>query len=308
MRVLFFGTSAFAVPSLEAVAAGGHTIVLCVTQPDRPRGRGLSMAPSPVKQAARHLGVPLMQPETLQPAAFEALHPDVGVVVAYGRLVKRDVLAVAREGMLGVHPSLLPKYRGAAPIARALLNGETTTGVTIFRLNEALDAGEIASQRVVPIAASDNAQTLGERLGQLGAEELARVLKALEAHQLVFTAQDASQATMAPKFSKADGQIDWSQPAERIARLVRAAVPWPGASTGWQGTPLKIWSASIEDAAETSIGKTPGTVLQVSPETITVATGSGTLGLTEVQPAGRRRMLVREFLAGHRLQIGDRFV
>ncbi len=308
MRVLFFGTSAFAVPSLERVAGAGHTVVLCVTQPDRPQGRGLGLEPSPVKQTALRLQLPLAQPERLEADAFRSLQPDVGVVVAYGNLIRRELLALPVHGMLGVHPSLLPKYRGAAPVAWALLNGESQTGVTIFRLNERLDAGELLRSHRVSIEPGEDAEALTNRLARLGAEELVRGLEQISEGRAAWTPQDEAQASLAPKLTKAQGRIEWSQPAEAIERLVRATIPWPGASAEWSGEPVKVWRAVAQGPeGTTAAGARPGTVAHVSPEAIGVATGTGLLELLEVQPAGRRRMTGKEFLAGHPVRVGDRF-
>jgi methionyl-tRNA formyltransferase len=307
MRVIFFGTAEFAVPSLEALAAkaGGQTVVMCITQPDQPKGRGLGIEPSPVKQAAERLGLPVMQPERLAAALFQTLQAEVGVVAAYGRLIPKEVFLLPPHGMLGVHPSLLPKYRGAAPVGWAILNGEPTTGVTIFRLNERLDAGAILFQERVPVQVDEDAQVLTNRLAQRGAEALLRTLTLMATGQARDQAQDESQASVAPKFTKAQGTIDWRKPAAFIERLVRATVPWPGASTTWRGGSLKIVSAGLgEDDA--SPAAAPGTVIGVTGEALRVATGQGTLVVRDVQPAGRRRMSVREFLAGHPISVGER--
>ena len=306
MRAIFFGTSEFAVPSLEQLASR-HPVVMCVTQPDRPQGRGLMREPSPVKRAAIQLGLPLAQPQRLEAGAFTALHPEVGVVIAYGKLITADLLRVPAHGMVGVHPSLLPAYRGAAPIAHALLNGETRTGVTVFRLNEALDAGPIFSQRLVDIAPDEDAEALGHRLARIGAEQLVEAVDALESGRAAPAPQDDARASFAPKLSKSQGRIDWRQPAVGIARLVRATIPWPGASTEWQGTVLKIWQASASDAAPRGSKARPGTVVQVDAKAISVAAGDGVVVIHELQPAGRRRMRVSEFLAGHPMREGERF-
>jgi len=302
---MFFGTAEFAVPSLERVAAARHEVVLCVTQPDRPQGRGLGRQPSPVKQAAARLGLPLAQPERVEAAPLEAVHPEIGVVAAYGQLIPREVLTLAPHGMLGVHPSLLPRYRGAAPVAWALLNGETTTGVTIFQLNERVDAGEIVLQETVAIEPHEDAHDLTGRLAQHGAEALVRALELVANGRARFELQDDSQATFAPKLTKAQGRIDWRSPAARLERLVRAMMPWPGAFTEWRGGPLKVWRAAEGDAPERA--GVPGTAMRVTDEVLEVMTGQGTLALIEVQPAGGRRMRVREFLAGHPIQAGERF-
>ncbi len=303
MRVIFFGTSAFAVPSLEQVVQRGHAVVACVTQPDRPQGRGLVVEPSPVKRAAERLGLPLLQPERLDAAAFQPLQPDAGIVIAYGKLIPPWLLALPRHGMLGVHPSLLPKYRGAAPVAWALLNGERTTGVTIFRLNARLDAGELFAQRTVEIAQDEDAERLTERLARLGAEVLAQVLDDVAAGRGQATPQDDAQATVAPKLTKAQGWMMWDQPAAVLERVVRATVPWPGAATEWRGQPLKIWKAVAQDGIS---GAAPGTVIRAAADGVDIAAGAGVLRLLEMQPAGRRRMPVKEFLAGYSLQAGDR--
>jgi methionyl-tRNA formyltransferase len=305
MRVIFLGTSQFAVPSLERLAAAGHAIALVVTQPDRPQGRGLRAEPSPVKAAALKLGLPLAQPERLERRPFDIGTPDVGVLAAYGEMVPRELLAWPRHGMFGVHPSLLPKHRGAAPVARALLQGDAVTGVTIFRMNDRMDAGEIALQESTPIGAEENAETLTARLAAAGAEAVVRVLGELEAGRLRLAPQDDAKATVAPKLAKAEGRIDWTAPAASVARLVRATVPWPGAATTWRATPLRIWSARASDAPAAR-GQPPGAVASVSDGRLLVATGQGLLELVEVQPAGKRRMTGKEFLAGYRAAPGDR--
>ena len=300
MKIVFFGTSAFAVPSLERLAAR-QQVRLCVTQPDQPQGRGLKPEPSPVALAAQRLNVPLRQLTRLDRAVLDESGAEAGVVVAYGTLIPRDALAAPRHGMLGVHPSLLPKYRGAAPVAWALLNGETTTGVTIFRLNERLDAGDIVVQETASIEPDDDAQTLTARLARLGAEALVRAVDMLEAGRPACHPQDDAAATLAPKLTKAQGRVAWAAPAETIARQILALVPWPGAGTTWQRQDLKLWAANAVPGS----GGTPGTVVRVTEEMIEVATGRGTLVIREVQLAGRTRMRVREFLRGHRVNIGD---
>jgi len=260
-----------------------------------------------VKQAAVRLGVPLAQPErpSASASAWASLRPEIGVVAAYGQLIPRELLELPAHGVLGVHPSLLPAYRGAAPVAWAILNGETTTGVTMFRLNERLDAGDIISQRRVAIGPDERTDTLTERLARLGAEELLRVLEAIASGRATAKPQDESRASVAPKLTKAQGRIDWGTSAEAVVRLVRATVPWPGAVTGWRGKPLKIWLASVGETLST--GAVPGAVAAVAPDTLTVAAGQGTVAVKEVQPPGRRRMSVKEFLAGHRVSVGEQF-
>ncbi len=305
MRVSFLGTSAFAVPSLERLVSAGHEVGVCVTPPDRPSGRGLRPAASPVKEAAQRLGLTLAQPERLTPELLSASRPELGVAVAYGRLVPQAVLEVPRHGMVGLHPSLLPAYRGAAPVAWALLNGETATGVTIFRMTDRLDAGEILLQRRVEIAADDDAETLASRLASLGAEALLEAIEAIASGRARAAPQEEAKATLAPKLTKADGRLRWREPAEALARRIRATAPWPGASTAWEGRALKIWRAQADAAAPTTAP--PGTVVSAGVNGIVVATGRGTLTLHELQPAGRRRMRAEEFLAGHALRAGAQF-
>ena len=305
MRVIFFGTSSFAVPSLEQLVAAHHEVAVCVTRPDRPQGRGLSETPSPVKEAAVKLGLPVAQPERPQAELFRALQPEIGIVIAYGQLIRRDLLELPPHGMLGVHPSLLPRYRGAAPINWALLNGETETGLTIFRLNEQLDAGEIISQRRVAIAPDECAETLTQRLAIVGAQELARALETIALSRVTYTPQDDAQATFAPKLTKEQGRIDWRQPAVVIERLVRATIPWPGATTRWQDAPLKVWRVKVDALGASRASAAPGTVVHVTPDAVSVAAGTGAVVLQEVQPPGRRRMPIKEFLAGHPVQVGE---
>lgn len=303
MRVIFFGTSAFAVPSLERLAKHGHEIVACVTRPDRPSGRGLQPGSSPVKEAAERLRLPVVQPQRPEAGAFASLHPEAGVVVAYGQLIGKDLLKLPAHGMMGVHPSLLPKYRGAAPVPWTLLNGETATGVTIFRLDERLDAGEILLQERVGIKPGESADALLDRLARLGAEALMAALDQLAEGRARPVPQDDAQASLAPKLTKAQGRIDWRQPAEAIERLVRAMSPWPGAAVAWHGQALKVLSVRVDDPQ--ARGHAPGTVTGLGGSGLVVATGQGTLAITEVQPPGRRRMSVQEFLAGHRIAVGD---
>ena len=303
MRVIFFGTSEFAVPSLEQLLAHQHEVVLCVTQPDRPQGRGLAPAPSPVKRAAIQLNLPLAQPERPQRTLLEPLRPDVGVAAAYGELIGPELLELPRQGMLGVHPSLLPKYRGAAPVAWAILNGETATGVTIFQLDERLDAGDILVQRTLQIEPGETAEALTRRLSRLGADALIDTLELMAEGRLRATPQEEAGATLAPKLTKAQGRIAWEAPAEGISRLIRATMPWPGASTTWRSTPLKIWSASA--VADQAVGARPGTVIKASGDTLTIAAGRGMLEIRELQPAGKRRLSAKEFLIGHAVQVGE---
>ena len=305
MKIIYFGTSAFAVPCLIKLHEAGHTVARCVTQPDRPKGRGLKPEPSPVKEAARRLGIPLAQPERLTQEALGGCDADVGVVAAYGQLIRRDVLDHPRLGILGVHPSLLPKYRGAAPIAWPILNGEAITGTTIFRLNERLDAGEILLQEETPIEPRDTTATLGERLAPFSADALLAALRLLESGEKIFRPQDESLATFAPKFSKMDGKLDWETDAAALERRVRALDPWPGAWMLFAGETVKVWRSSVAERSAAS--SPPGKILSVDRNGILVSAGEGALQLQELQPAGGKRMPADAFARGHAIAAGQSF-
>jgi len=305
MRVVYFGTSAYAVPVLERLAHSDHRVVACVSRPDRPQGRGLKPAPSPVKAAAERLGLIVQQPERPRADAIAPLEADVGVVVAYGQLLRRDLLEAVRFGLLGVHPSLLPKYRGAAPVPWAILNGEPETGVCIYRLVEALDAGPVLIRRIMPIAPEETSEGLSARLSTLGAEALIEALHQLSAGTAKETPQRDEEATFAPKLTKAQGTLDWRLPARELERQVRAFVPWPVATAWRGGEPLRIFAASACPDARS--GAAPGTVVRASSDGIAVATGQGELQVLEVQPGGRRRMPAAAFVAGRGIAAGDRF-
>ncbi|HAM40455.1 MAG TPA: methionyl-tRNA formyltransferase [Candidatus Omnitrophica bacterium] len=305
MRIVLFGTSAFAVPVLEAVVGSTHQVIRCITQPDRPQGRGLEPQPSPVKLAAQRVGCPCEEPTDLRASAdaLRQLTPDVGVVVAYGRLIPRELFTVPRHGMLGVHPSLLPRDRGAGPIAWAILHGDSVTGVTTFRLNDQLDAGDIAMQVTEPIQSRDTALTLSQRLAARGGDVLVETLAWLERGAVAFRPQDERLATYARKLSKEDGRVDWTRQAVALDRLIRAMVPWPGSSTTWRGESLKLWSVSPR--SDPGASGQPGQILAVDQEGIVVATGEGQVTLHELQLAGGRRMAARDFLLGHDLRVGE---
>ncbi len=299
--MIFFGTSAFAVPSLERLVASGHAVVLCVTQPDKPKGRGLNVEASPVKQAALKLSVPLAQPERLKRESLGPVQADIGVVAAYGQLIRRDVLDLPAQGILGVHPSLLPRHRGAAPVAWALLNGDPLTGVTIFRLNERLDAGPMLRTQAYPVHETDTTETLTERLALFGADQLILTLSDIAEGLAKDAPQDDSAATLAPKLTKEQSRIHWKKDAPAIARQVRALWPWPGALTELGDTRLKIASA---EALPVNASGPPGTVLQASAAGLDIAAGSGVVRIRELQPAGKRRMSAAAFLAGHPIAPG----
>ena len=306
------GTAELACASLEALAAApAFQVVAVVTQPDRPKGRDLKLQPSPVKKAALRAGLPVLQPERARDPAFledlRRLEPDLIVVAAYGQLLPPGILALPPQGCLNVHASLLPKYRGAAPIQWAILNDEAETGVTIMKMAEKLDTGDVLAQRATAIAPEDTAATLHERLARLGAQLLVETLEKNVNTIMVARPQVESQATYARKITREDGRLDWSLPARSLWNRVRAFIPWPGAFTTLAGgaklRTAKIWRASVEEASAAA----PGAVAQADKSGIVVACGGGGgLRIHELQLEGGRRLTAAEFLAGHPLHPGDR--
>jgi len=306
VRVVFFGTPEPAVVALDALFASAHDIVAVVTQPDRPRGRSGTPSPSPVKERAAAAGVPVLQPETPRDDGFaDALsthRPDVCTVVAYGHILPREVLAVPPKGFVNVHFSLLPRYRGAAPVQRALMAGETTSGVTTFLLEPTLDTGPVLMSEREPIEPEDTAGSLMERLAVVGAGVLVRTLDALEAGTLEPSPQDPAEATPAPKVRPEDGEIDWRGRASDIANLVRGLNPAPGAYTTFRGKRLKVWRARATADAEPGGG--PGTLEAGAHGGAAVRTGEGTLELVEVQLEGGKRLDAAAFVRGQRIDFG----
>ncbi|MBI3761550.1 MAG: methionyl-tRNA formyltransferase, partial [Chloroflexi bacterium] len=288
--------------SLRALCAG-HEIVGVVTQPDRPAGRGRRLAESAVKVTARELGLPIIQPETLRaPDALAALRdwsPEVIVVAAFGQILRKEVLDLPPFGCVNVHASLLPRHRGASPIPAAILAGDAETGVTVMKMDAGLDTGPILARRAEAIHPDDTTATLTVRLARLGAELLSETLPAYLARQITPQPQDDSQATYAKQLRKEDGQLNWSRPADELARRVRAFFPWPGAFTLWEGQPLKILRAR----ADPNLSAAPGVVFMVEG-TAAIGTASGALVLDEVQPAGRKPMPAADFARGTRHFIG----
>ncbi|ABY33288.1 MAG TPA: methionyl-tRNA formyltransferase [Chloroflexus aurantiacus] len=300
MRILFLGSPSFAVHALEALVAAGHEIVGVVTQPDRPAGRDRRLTPPPVKIAAMAHNLPVLQPETLRdPTVVEtlsALQPEVGVVAAYGEILRRAVLSIPPLGYLNIHPSLLPLYRGPTPVAGAILAGETVTGVTIMLLDPSMDSGPILAQAVVDLPPTARAGQLTDELFRIGADLLVQVLPRYARGEIEPRPQDHSRATVTKMLKKEDGRIDWSLPAIVIERMTRAYDPWPGAYTFWRGQPLRIIKAAVASADGTNV---PGTVIGRSGSGHPlVQTGSDALELIEVQPASRRPMSGSAWLAG----------
>lgn len=305
LRIVFMGTPEFAVPSLHALARTGHHLAAVVTQPDRPKGRGRRLSAPPVKVAAEGLGLKVLQPtrlaDTALAAALAAARADFFAVVAYGQILPSALLSLPPRGAVNVHASLLPRYRGAAPINWAIINRERQTGVTTMLMDTGLDTGDILMTAATPIAADDTAATLSARLARMGAELLVATLARLAAGELTPRPQDPAAATYAPLLTKADGRIDWRRPAEAVEALVRGLDPWPGAFTFCQGQRLKIWRAHPVPEA----GRAPaGTVLDGFSDELRVMTGRGAVCLDEVQGAAGKRLPVAAFLRGNPIAPG----
>jgi len=332
LRVVFMGTPAFAVPTLQALLAQ-HQVVAVLTQPDRPAGRGGKLQATPVKEAALAAGVEVMQPQTLfikkstQPstinnsadlppsakevrARLATLDADIFVVAAYGLLLPKAILEMPRLGCINVHGSLLPQYRGASPIHAAILNGDTTTGVTIMHMAEGMDTGDMILKREMPIAPDEHFPSVHDRMAILGAEALLEAVAALANNNAPRQKQDDAQATHAPIIKKTDGLIDWTQTAETIANKIRAYDPWPGAYTMLDGAPLKIWYAQAIDkpnltADESNDNSTPGTILTADNNGLTIRAGQGTtLRATELQGQNAKKMPAEDFLRGRAIKSG----
>lgn len=302
------GTPAFAVPSLEALIEAGHEILTVVTQPDRPKGRGRETAPSAVKAAATAHSIPVITPTGIREESFAdsllEMAPEFIVVVAYGRILPGSVLNVPSMGCVNLHASLLPNYRGAAPINWAIINGDKETGVSTMFMDAGLDTGPVLLEEKVEIANDDTTATLGVKLSTVGARLLAETIDGLLEGKLEPRPQDGKKATFAPVLKKEDGRIDWNSGSVEIESLIRGMHPWPGAFTQWKGQ-LKIHSAMAE--AGGVAGVTPGTVIDASGATIDVACGRGVLRITELQPENKRRMSAEEFIRGYRISKGERF-
>lgn len=307
MVIVFFGTPHFAVPSLEHLIGSRHTVRGVVTQPDRPRGRGQRVVETPVKAAARQHGIPVLQPERLRDPAVAATlsqwAPDLGVVVAYGKLIPAGLLHLPRFGMINVHASLLPKYRGASPVHRAIMDGERETGVTIMQVVEALDAGDMLARQTRPIGPDDTSDAVERDLAEIGARLLLEVVERLESGRVAPEKQDDALSTYAPRLRKEEGLVDWSLPAQRIHDRVRGLYPWPHAYTYLDGARLILLQTKVADR---SADAPPGEVIDASKDAIHVAAGRGVLAIEKLQPEGRRPMTAREFLAGRPVRPGSR--
>jgi methionyl-tRNA formyltransferase len=307
MRIVFMGTPEFAVPSLEALLKSDDEVVGVITQPDRPKGRGQALAPPPVKQVAQRAGVPFLQPLKIRTPDFlqslAAWAPDLIAVTAFGRILHAPILTLPPRGCVNVHGSLLPKYRGAAPVQWALIRGEAETGITTMLMDEGMDTGAMLLQERLPILPDDTAGMLAPRLAELGGRLLIETIRQMKAGTLTPRPQDNSQATMAPLLKKEDGAMDWTMTAVALAHRIRGLSPWPGAYTFLGNDRWNIWKAAARaDHAQ----QAPGTIVNVAKQCIQVATGEGLLELTEIQTANSKRMPVGQFLAGHHVTVGAR--
>lgn len=310
MKLIFAGTPEFASCALQALLIRGHDVALVLTQPDRPAGRGMKSLASPVKQLAQSAGLTILQPSTLKdPTVQEALRKataEVMVVAAYGLILPQQVLDIPRLGAINIHASLLPRWRGAAPIQRALLAGDRNTGITIMRMESGLDTGPVLLQEAFAINPEDTAQSLHDRLAELGARMIVQTLDALGKGELVPQAQPEVGVTYAQKLNKAEARIDWSNAAETIDRSIRAFNPFPGAQSCLKGTEFKLWRATMTDSPAMDEVK-PGQVLEVTRHGITVACGQGALVLLELQRPGGKRLPAAELLRGFPIAPGDCF-
>jgi len=305
LKTIFMGTPAFAVPALELLAKGNHDIVLVVTQPDRPRGRGRKTFPSPVKEAAIRLGCDLIQPDDVRTEAFYDLlmkyEPDFFVVTAFGHILSEKNLSIPRIGAINIHASLLPKYRGPAPIQWAIINGEKETGVTTILMNRGMDTGDILLSSKTEITTDETSASLHDRLSYLGAELLIKTLALCQNNQINPVPQDHALASYAPILKKNDGRIDWTMPSHKIEAFVRGMTPWPGAFTFHGEKRLKIFSVQpvlIENEA------LPGVVVEGFPDEMRVSTGEGLLSILEIQGESGKRLVIKDFLRGRKMPPG----
>ncbi len=306
-RIVFMGTPLFASIILEGLLEDDWNVVGAVTQPDRPRGRGRKVTPTPVSQVAQANGILVLQPKRIRDRVFledlADLRPDMIVVAAYGKILPRELLSLPPLGCYNVHASVLPAYRGPAPVRWAIINGEEKTGITIFRMNEGMDTGDVLVARSLTIGPNETAGMLTERLARLAARMITGALEEIVAGTARFVPQEHDKATVVPILRKGDGEIDWSLSAESIRNRIRGLDPWPGAFTFWRGKRLRLWEA---EAGGGNSAAPPGEVLSVDDEGVTVQAAQGTLRLKSVQLEGGRRMSVQEFLRGHKMAPGER--
>jgi len=307
MRIVFMGTPAFAVPSLDGLLKSDDGVVGVVTQPDRPKGRGQEVAVSPIKLICRRENLPVLQPLKMKDPTFldalRAWQPDLIAVAAFGRILPPAILSMPPRGCINVHGSLLPKFRGAGPIQWAIITGEAETGITTMLMDEGMDTGAMLLQEKMPILSDDTAGSLSIRLAEVGGRLLVETIKRLKSGTLTPTPQDHTKATLAPMLKKEDGIIDWTRSAQEIERRIRGMSPWPGAFTFAGEERWTIWRALVKELPQEAL---PGHVMAATKEGIAVATGQGVLLITELQPANSRRMAAAQYLAGHKISSGMR--
>lgn len=305
MKIVFMGTPDFSVGALDALVEAGHEIIAVVTQPDKPKGRSGQMQFPPVKECALRHGLTVLQPVKIKTPEWvdklRELNADVFVVAAFGQILSKEILDMPKYGCVNIHASLLPKYRGAAPINWAIINGEKETGVTIMQMNEGVDTGDMLSHVVVPIAPKETAESLFDKLAKAGAELIVETLPKLEAGEIIPVPQDESQSSHVKMMNKSLGKIDWNQDAVVIERLVRGLNSWPSAYTYYQGKGVKLWDCDVVEAA---VGAVPGTIIAVAKDSFDVATGNGALRVLELQLEGKKRMDTKSFLLGNQWKTG----
>ena len=305
MRIVFMGTPDFSVPALEALVKGGHQVIAAVTQPDKPKGRGKAVLMTPVKEKALEMGIPVYQPVKVREPEFVKtladLAPDVIVVVAFGQILPKSILEIPRYGCVNIHASLLPKYRGAAPIQWAVIDGEKETGATTMFMNEGLDTGDMLEKEVVPLDPKETGGSLHDKLSAVGGRLILSTLKGLEDGTLKGTPQTDEGSCYAKMLKKSLGDIDWTMGGAAIERLIRGLNPWPSAYTSLHGKTLKIWDADVTDR---EYGVEPGTVAEVSKDQLIIQTGKGSLSVRSLQLEGKKRMDIQDFLRGYSLEKG----
>lgn len=308
-RLIFMGTPQFAVPTLEALIDKGHEILAVVTQPDRPKGRGRKQVPSPVKELAVTHQIKVLQPQKVSDDHFcdriREMEPDMAIVVAFGQILKKNLLTIPGWGVINIHASLLPKYRGAAPIQWAILNNESKTGLTVMRMDEGLDTGPILFQKEVPILEDETAGQLHDRLSELAGKMIIEALTDMAKTQVKEISQDDSLASYASKIERRDSLVDWKQPATKISCLIRALDPRPGAYTMLEGKQIKLFSSTVVDRS--GLDGVPGRVVRHTKETIHVDAGQGMIGIREIQYPGKKRLSIADFLRGFPLPEGTIF-
>lgn len=306
MKVIFMGTPDFSVGTLEALVAAGHEVVLAVTQPDKPKGRGKEMQFTPVKECALKYNIPVFQPRRVREAdCIEELrryHADIMVVVAFGQILPKEILEMTAYGCVNVHASLLPKYRGAAPIQWSIIDGEAVTGVTTMQMDEGLDTGDILLKTEIPIDAKETGGSLHDKLAEAGAKLCVETLQALQNKAVTPIPQGETTTAYAKMLNKQLGNIDWTQSAVAIERLIRGLTPWPSAYTDWNGKVMKIWDSEV---VEGEGGKKPGTIVQVEKDAFYVQTGEGVLKICELQIPGKKKMDAGAFLRGYQIKTGE---